>query len=194
MRQVDKSFKINDLTKRIFDIVFSILALLLLGWAIFIGFLIASIDTKANGLFRQIRIGQYGRKFKILKLRTIHPATGHISATGQFFRKYKIDEFPQLFNVLLGEMSFVGPRPDIPGYYDALEGNDRKVLELRPGITSAASLKYAQEDLLLLQQENPEAYNDTVIFPDKVKMNLDYYRNRSFFGDIKIILETIFRK
>jgi len=116
-----------------------------------------------------------------------------ISVFGKFLRKSKIDELPQLFNVLVGDMSFVGPRPDIPGYYDILTGEARKILELKPGLTSEASLKYYDEDSLLAQQEDPLLYNDTILFPDKVYMNLHYYYNRSFLGDLKIILKTIFR-
>ena len=108
-------------------------------------------------------------------------------------RQTKIDELPQLWNVLKADMSFVGPRPDIAVYYDVLEGESRKVLNLKPGITSEASIKYQNEEALLAQQENPLDYNDTVIFPDKARMNLDYYYNRSFFGDIGIIVKTLFR-
>jgi lipopolysaccharide/colanic/teichoic acid biosynthesis glycosyltransferase len=152
----------------------------------------ASIDTQSNGLFIQERIGQWGRIFKIYKLKTMHPATAKISSLGWFLRKSKIDELPQLWNVLKGDMSFVGPRPDIAGYYDLLQGEARKILELKPGITSEASIKYANEETLLEQQENPLEYNDIVIFPDKVRLNLDYYYNRSFFGDMVIIVKTVF--
>jgi lipopolysaccharide/colanic/teichoic acid biosynthesis glycosyltransferase len=107
-------------------------------------------------------------------------------------RKHKLDELPQFFNVLIGNMSIVGPRPDIEGYYDKLEGEDRKILELKPGITSEASLKYYNEEAILEQQENPLLYNDTVIFPDKVRMNLEYYYNRSFWDDLWIIWSTVF--
>jgi lipopolysaccharide/colanic/teichoic acid biosynthesis glycosyltransferase len=152
----------------------------------------ASIDTQSNGLFIQERIGQWGRVFKIYKLKTMHPATAKISSLGWFLRKSKIDELPQLWNVLKGDMSFVGPRPDVAGYYDLLQGEARKILELKPGITSEASIKYANEETLLEQQENPLEYNDIVIFPDKVRLNLDYYYNRSFFGDMVIIVKTVF--
>ena len=117
-----------------------------------------------------------------------------ISALGVFLRKSKIDELPQLYNVLVGDMSFVGPRPDVAGYYDQLQGDARTLLDLKPGITGPASLKYYNEEQLLSQQANPVHYNDTVIFPDKVRMNLDYYYNRSFIYDLKIIINTIFRK
>ena len=111
---------------------------------------------------------------------------------GAFLRNSKLDELPQLWNIVIGNMSFVGPRPDIAGYYDVLEGENRKILELKPGLTSLASIKYSKEELLLEQQENPLNYNDTVIFPDKVKMNLQYYYSNSVFIDVKIIWKTIF--
>ena len=111
---------------------------------------------------------------------------------GKWLRKTKLDEIVELVNVLKGEMSFVGPRPDVEGYADKLEGEDRKVLELRPGITGPASLKYINEEEILANVDNPQQYNDKVIFPDKVKINLDYYYNRTFWGDIRIILKTIF--
>ena len=121
------------------------------------------------------------------------PLTGKISKLGAFLRKSKLDELPQFWNVLIGDMSFVGPRPDIAGYYDVLEGEDRKILLLKPGLTSLASIKYANEEEILGLQENSLLYNDTIIFPDKVKMNLDYYYNHSFLSDINIIIKTIFR-
>jgi lipopolysaccharide/colanic/teichoic acid biosynthesis glycosyltransferase len=108
-----------------------------------------------------------------------------------FLRKTKWDELPQLWNVLCGEMSFVGPRPDLFGYYDKLTGEKRKILELKPGITSEAALKYANEEELLSKQENPKEFNDLILFPDKVKMNLDYYYNHTFIRDLKIILKTV---
>jgi lipopolysaccharide/colanic/teichoic acid biosynthesis glycosyltransferase len=116
-----------------------------------------------------------------------------VSRFGAFLRNSKIDELPQLLNVLVGDMSFVGPRPDIAGYYDLLEGEDRKILELKPGLTSKASIKYANEEEVLAKQDSPLTYNDSIIFPDKIKMNLEYYYTNSISGDISIILETIFR-
>jgi lipopolysaccharide/colanic/teichoic acid biosynthesis glycosyltransferase len=101
---------------------------------------------------------------------------------------------PQLINILLGQMSFVGPRPDIEGYYDNLKGENRKILELKPGLTSLASIKYSNEEEILAKQNDPLKYNDEIIFPDKVKMNLDYFYNRSFYVDLIIIFKTIFRK
>ncbi|WP_027385130.1 sugar transferase [Epilithonimonas caeni] len=181
------------LIKRIFDIVFSLLALFFFGWIIMVFFVLSSIDTFSNGFFLQKRIGQYGKAFTIFKLKTIHPKTGKISYIGRFLRAYKIDELPQLLNVLFGNMSFVGPRPDVAGYYDVLEGEERKVLNLKPGITSLASIKYADEESLLLKQNDPLKYNDEIIFPDKVKMNLDYYYKRSFGLDIRIIVKTFIK-
>ena len=179
------------MTKRIFDILFSLLGLIFFGWIIVFLWILASIDTKSNGLFVQKRIGQFGKVFSIYKIKTMHPQTANISRLGAFFRKSKIDELPQLWNVFIGTMSFVGYRPDIAGYYDLLQGENRKILQLKPGITSEASIKYADEEAVLSQQSNPLVYNDTVIFPDKVKMNLDYYYHHSFMGDLKIIFKTL---
>lgn len=177
--------------KRFFDIVFSLIGLFFLGLILLFFWILTSIDTKSNGFFIQERIGQWGKVFRIYKLKTVHPLTRKISFLGTFLRKSKIDEFPQLWNVLKGEMSFVGPRPDVAGYYDLLQDEARKILELKPGITSEASIKYKNEEILLAQQNNPLQYNDTVIFPDKVRMNLDYYYNHSFWGDIKVICKTV---
>lgn len=181
--------------KRFFDIIFSLFALLFFFWVAFISWLLAAIDTRTNGIFIQQRIGQFGNPFKIFKLRTIQVTTSSgnpsISKIGRFLRNYKLDELPQFFNVLKGEMSVVGPRPDLPGYYDLLEGENRKILELKPGLTSLASLKYSEEESLLRKQVSPDSYNDNIVFPDKVLLNLDYYYHRSFWGDIGIILNTI---
>ncbi len=182
------------MSKRLFDFIFSLVFLLLFGWVIVVGYILASIDTQSNGFFLQKRVGQYGKLFTIYKLQTIHPKTQKISAIGQFLRKYKVDELPQFINVLMGNMSVVGPRPDIVGYYDKLEGEQRKVLNLKPGITSLASIKYANEEYLLSEQKEPLKYNDEVVFPDKVKMNLDYYYNRNFWIDLKIVIKTIFKR
>ena len=179
--------------KRLFDVVFSFLALVLFFWILFLGIVIASIDTKSFGLFLQKRIGQYGKPFLIYKIKSVHDSTKRISAYGHFLRKSKLDELPQLVNILFGQMSFVGPRPDIPGYYDQLEGEAKKILELKPGLTSEASIKYANEEAILSLQENPLLYNDTVLFPDKVKMNLEYYYKRSILVDLHIIFKTVFK-
>jgi lipopolysaccharide/colanic/teichoic acid biosynthesis glycosyltransferase len=180
------------LLKRVFDILFSLAALFLLGWVILICLVIASVETGSYGIFSQQRVGQFGQLFTIYKIKTIHPIRKKVTLFGAFFRDFKLDELPQFYNVLIGDMSIVGPRPDVEGYYDLLQGEDRKILELQPGITSEASIKYRNEDQILDQQQNPLDYNNTVIFPDKVKMNLEYYQNRTFFGDLRIILKTVF--
>lgn len=154
-------------------------------------FLVASLDTGFPGIFMQERIGQYGKVFIIYKFRTYHAVTHTKSPVGNWMRKYKLDELPQLFNILKGEMSLVGPRPDIPGYYDSLKGNDRLVLELKPGLTSEAGVKFRDEEKILSQQTNSLQYNDEVLFPEKVKMNIDYYHNLSFKNDLKILLKTL---
>ena len=182
------------MTKRLFDFFLSLLGLLFFGIIIFLFWILATIDTKSNGFFIQDRIGQFGKTFKIFKLKSIQNNTDGISKFGKFIRKHKIDELPQFLNILVGEMSFVGPRPDIAGYYDKLEGENKKILNLKPGLTSLASIKYANEDEILSKQENQLQYNDSFIFPDKVKMNLEYFYNQSFGLDLKIIFKTIFRK
>ena len=117
-----------------------------------------------------------------------------ITPVGKIFRKWKFDELPTLWNVMKGDMSFVGPRPDVPGYADKLKDKDRSVLELRPGITGPATLKYANEAQILAEVDDPITYNNEVIFPDKVRINLEYMDNWSLWEDIKIIFRTIFRK
>lgn len=152
--------------------------------------ILTSWDTGFPGIFIQQRIGREAKPFNIYKFRTLHPKTFQKSFIGDWMRKTKLDELPQLFNILKGDMSLVGPRPDIPGYYDKLKGNDRLVLHLKPGLTSEAGLKYRNEEELLKQHENPLQYNDEVIFPDKVKMNLEYYHHLSFKKDVLILLKS----
>lgn len=179
--------------KIIFDCVLSILLLIPLFPLLILLIIISSFDTQSNGIFFQKRIGQNGKTFIIFKLKTIDPIKGKSSPIGLVLRKYKLDELPQLFNILKGDMSFVGPRPDIEGYYDNLKGEDRKVLQLKPGLTSEASIKYSNEDALLRSQKDPLSYNDNVIFPDKVKMNLMYLENISFKEDLRILWNTFFK-
>jgi lipopolysaccharide/colanic/teichoic acid biosynthesis glycosyltransferase len=183
--------------KRIFDVFFAFIGMCLFGWLLLIVYLLVTIVTGKNGIFAQERIGQYGKKFTIYKFRTVawnDNGEATISDFGYFLRKSKIDEWPQLFNVLLNDMSFVGPRPNVAGYYDLLEGDFRKILELKPGITGPASLVYKDEDTLLALQENPLQYNDEIIFPDKLRINLDYYNHHSIGVDVKILFCTIFGK
>jgi lipopolysaccharide/colanic/teichoic acid biosynthesis glycosyltransferase len=183
------------MVKKLFDVIFAVTVFCFLSWLIILLWFLASIDTKSNGFFIHKRIGQFGNPFFIIKVKSIRwkDNVKMISLFGNFIRKTKLDELPQLINIIRGEMSFVGPRPDICGYYNHLRGEERILLELKPGLTSLASLKYADEERILLQQKNPMEYNDTVIFPDKVKMNLDYYYHNNLFIDIKIIIKTILR-
>lgn len=155
-------------------------------------------------IFKQKRVGRYGRLFTMYKFRSmgISHSGNSISVAGESritplgvtLRKYKLDELPELWNVLIGDMSFVGPRPDVPGYADKLEGENRRMLLLKPGITGPASLKYRNEEELLAQQEDPQKYNDEVLFPDKVRINIEYLDNWSFWNDVKIIIYTILGK
>ena len=185
--------------KRAFDFLLSLLLLPLLILPIFIFVLIASIDSRQFGVFTQTRVGQHGRLFSIYKIRTLKNEVHHLghlekSATpfGRFLRRSKLDELPQVFNVLKGDMSFVGPRPDVPGFADQLEGDDRIILRVKPGITGPATLKYANEDVLLSSQADPEQYNRTIIWPDKLLINKKYVQSWSFSLDLWLILKSIF--
>ena len=154
-------------------------------------------------LFTQHRIGKDGKLFTMYKFRSMtmsHSGSSisvagesRITPLGAVLRKYKLDELPELWNVLIGDMSFVGPRPDVPGYADSLQGEDRLILKLRPGITGPASVKYANEEEILATVNDPIKYNDEIIFPDKVRIHLNYYYHHTFLGDIKLIFQTIFR-
>ena len=188
--------------KRAFDIVVSLFGLLFCWWIIFLAWVIASFETKSNGFFVQKRVGKDGKLFFVFKIKSMKKVAGvdttitsvndvRITKSGMFFRRTKIDELPQLFNVLVGDMSFVGPRPDVEGYADKLKGGDRVILSIRPGITGPASIKYKDEEEILAKQKNPTWYNDNVIWPDKVKINKEYIKNYSFKKDIKYILQTI---
>ena len=191
--------------KYLFDKVAALLGIIILSPVILIIFIIHKIVMPDGSfIFLQERIGQCGKKFYIYKIRTMKAGSDknnmfvttatddRILPFGKWLRRTKLDEIVELVNVLKGEMSFVGPRPDVEGYADKLEGEDRKVLELRPGITGPASLKYINEEEILAKVDNPQQYNDEVIFPDKVNINLDYYYNRTFWGDIRIIFKTVF--
>ena len=138
----------------------------------------ATIDIGHFGLFLQKRVGRFGKTFIILKIATMKEVNGikKVTYLGSFLRKYKIDELPQLWNVVKGEMSLVGPRPDVLGYYDKLTGKEREILNLRPGITGMASIKYSNEDELLANQDDPKKYNEEVIFPDKIRINMQYLK------------------
>ena len=190
--------------KCLFDRVASLLGLLVL-WPVLI-IIALLIKVRMPGgpvIFKQQRVGRNGELFTMYKFRsmTVSHSGSSVSVAGEsripplgsILRKYKLDELPELWNVLKGDMSFVGPRPDVPGYADRLQGENRLILKLRPGITGPASLKYANEEEILAQVSNPVKYNDEVIFPDKVRINLNYYHNHTFWGDIRLIFQTIFR-
>ena len=192
----------NNFTKRGFDIVVSFLGLTFSWWVIFIAWVIATFETKSNGFFIQKRVGKDGKIFNVIKIKTMKKVEGidttitssndvRITKSGKFFRDTKIDELPQLINVLIGDMSFVGPRPDVPGYADKLEGEDRIVLSIRPGITGPASLKYKNEEEILASQNDPKWYNDKIIWPDKVRINKEYIKNWSLKKDIEYIIKTV---
>lgn len=193
------------LCKNIFDRIVALLGLLFL-WPVLVIVAVCIKYKMPNGpiIFTQKRVGQYGKLFTMYKFRSmvVNSSDSSISVAGErritpfgaVLRKYKLDELPELWNVLIGNMSFVGPRPDVPGYADKLEGDARRVLELKPGITGPASLKYSNEEYLLSLQANPQRYNDEVIFPDKVRINLHYLKHRSFAYDLKLIIYTILGK
>jgi len=191
----------NKIIKRTFDIVFSLIALILFFPVILISWFIASIETRSNGFFLQKRIGKHAKEFSVIKIKTMFHNTNNdhittitdkrITKSGVVFRKFKIDELPQFINILIGDMSVVGPRPDVQGYADMLVGEERAILEFRPGLTGPASIKYKNEEILLSEQEDSKRFNDEVIWPDKVKLNLNYVQNWSFFADLKYIIKTL---
>jgi lipopolysaccharide/colanic/teichoic acid biosynthesis glycosyltransferase len=194
--------KTDLLFKRIFDIVASFAGLVLLAPVILLCWVVAALDTRSNGFFIQKRVGRHGRVIRVCKIKTMYAGDSgrspiasknmsSISRSGRFFRKYKLDELPQLFNVLAGSMSLVGPRPDVPGYADRLQGEDRVILLLRPGITGPASIKYKDEECILAAVDDPDAYNDRIIWPDKVKINREYFINYSLLRDVRYIVHTI---
>lgn len=190
------------LAKRLFDLILSSAGLLLAGWLVLLLVAAASINTRRWGLFAQQRIGRGGRPFTVYKIRTMRAVEGidttvttvadaRITTFGAWLRRFKLDELPQLFNVFFGEMSFVGPRPDVAGYADRLEGDDRIILTVRPGITGPASLKFRHEEELLAAQEAPQRYNDEVIWPEKVRINREYVAQWSFCKDLYYLWETV---
>jgi lipopolysaccharide/colanic/teichoic acid biosynthesis glycosyltransferase len=185
--------------KYLFDLSVSFLLLLISVIPLLVLWLITSLDTGRNGLFIQERIGRLGKPFKLYKFRTlkgdehqdIKDIDGDKTRFGNWLRSTKLDELPQLFNVLKGDMSLVGPRPDIPGYADQLQGDDRVILSVKPGITGPATIKYRDEDQLLLSQVDPMKYNDEVIWPDKVAINKEYVMNWSFWKDVGYLYISI---
>ncbi len=190
--------------KRAFDILATSFGLFFLSPIFILLSIVIKLTSKGTVFFIQERVGKDGVLFNMIKFRSmkmIQQSKSTISVkgdmrvtkVGSFLRRYKLDELPELWNVLVGDMSLVGPRPDVPGYADFLRGEDRNILKLKPGITGPASLKYANEEEILSRQENPKEYNDKIIYPDKVRINLDYYYQSNLWIDIKIIFATIFR-
>lgn len=188
--------------KWIFDRGMALVGLLVL-WPVLLVVAVL-IRVKMPGgpvIFKQKRVGRDGKLFTMYKFRSMTVGHGgssvsvagesRITPLGAKLRHYKLDELPELWNVLIGDMSFVGPRPDVPGYADQLKGKEREVLKLRPGITGPASLKYRDEEDLLAEQPDPQKYNDEVIFPDKVRINLYYLHHYSFIKDIEMIFCTV---
>jgi lipopolysaccharide/colanic/teichoic acid biosynthesis glycosyltransferase len=190
--------------KRSFDFISAFMALLLLMPLLLLVSLLIKLTMPGPVLFRQIRIGFGGRPFTIYKFRSMKVNRSKVSITlssdnritplGRFLRRSKIDELPQLWNILRGDMSVVGPRPDVPGYSDKLQGSDQLLWTVRPGLTGLDSISYPNEESILDQQSDPQKYYDEVLWPEKVRLNLAYIKNRSFWMDIAIILFTVVRK
>jgi len=189
--------------KRVFDITASAIGLIILSPVLLIIAFLIKLLTPGPVFFLQVRAGRHGAPFKIIKFRTM--VVGHsgssvsvkgesrITPLGSRLRKYKLDELPELWNILVGQMSFVGPRPDVLEYVNRLNEDEKRILDLRPGLTSPASLKYSKEEEILEAVPDPIRYFDEVIWPDKMKMNLEYCNSRTFVGDIELIIKTIFR-
>ncbi len=188
--------------KWLFDRIMSLVGLIVLSPVLLVVAILIRVKMPGGPvLFKQKRVGKEGKLFTMVKFRSMSVVHGgssvsvagesRITPLGAKLRKYKLDELPELWNVLIGDMSFVGPRPDVPGYADKLVGEDRVILKLRPGITGPASLKYRDEETLLATVEDPIRYNDEVIFPDKVRINKEYYYNWSFWLDIRYIVRTV---
>ncbi|MFD0836273.1 sugar transferase [Mariniflexile aquimaris] len=191
------------IAKRWFDVLGALIGLILLAPLLLIIAIIIKIDSKGPVLFIQERVGKNNKDFQIYKFRTMKlqsEAQGlltlgnhdsRITKVGYFLRRYKLDEFPQLFNILKGDMSFVGPRPELRYYVNFYTEDDLKIFAVRPGITGLASLKYRNEVELLKAAENPEEFFTKTIIPDKLKYNKEYIEKRHFFFDLKLIVITI---
>lgn len=189
--------------KRTFDIVASFVGLLLLSPLFLIVAVWIMLDSKGGVFYKQVRVGRNNKDFLLYKFRsmrinadkagllTVGGRDARITRSGYLIRKYKIDELPQLLNVFLGDMSLVGPRPEVRKYVDLYTEEQRKVLMVRPGITDLASIKYRNENDLLSTQSNPEQYYIDVIMPDKLRINLEYIGHRTFLKDLGVIFKTI---
>lgn len=193
------------IAKYLFDRIMAFVGLIVLSPVLLVVWMLIRVKMPDGpAVFTQKRVGKDGKLFTMYKFRSMsaHHSGSTVSVAGESritplgakLRRYKLDELPELWNVLIGDMSFVGPRPDVPGYADKLEGDDRRVLQLRPGITGPASLKYRDEEILLASQANPQEFNDKVIYPDKVRINLYYLDRYSFLADMKMIFATVLGK
>jgi lipopolysaccharide/colanic/teichoic acid biosynthesis glycosyltransferase len=191
--------------KRLFDIFFSSIGLLILSPLFVIVALLIKLNSEGPVFFRQERIGKYFKPFIIFKFRTMTADTikkgpvitvcgdNRITKIGKFLRKYKIDELPQLFNVLKGEMSFVGPRPEVKEYVQLFSSYYKKLLKIRPGITDPSSIKYSNEEYILSLSKNWEEDYTKRILPEKIKLSLHYVENHNVITDLKLIVKTIFK-
>lgn len=191
------------MVKRAFDIIFSISGILILSPFLVIISIIILLTSKGGAFYRQIRIGKNGKEFKLVKFRTMRKEAdksgsltvgmrdNRITGVGYYLRKYKLDELPQLFNVLAGNMSFVGPRPEVPKYVALYNDEQKKVLKVKPGITDYASIVYSEENELLASAENPEELYIKRVMPAKLKLNMRYINEMSLATDVKVILKTI---
>jgi lipopolysaccharide/colanic/teichoic acid biosynthesis glycosyltransferase len=186
--------------KRSFDLAIALPALVIFTPAIVVAAVAARVDTGQSGLFAQTRVGAHGRLITVYKIRTMRGVgastvttdlDARVTRLGSWLRAFKIDELPQLINVVRGDMSVVGPRPDVPGFADLLLGDDRLVLAVRPGITGPASLRFRYESALLASVGDPETYNRDVIYPAKVKINMQYVREYSLRSDIRYVVQTL---
>ena len=188
--------------KRIFDLTIASLGLMILAVPMALIAILIWITSGSPILFTQERVGKggqifYVKKFRTMSVRSVEDSSitvagdSRVTAIGSYLRRWKLDELPQLWNVLVGEMSLVGPRPDVPGYADKLQGDDRKLLLLRPGITGPATLAYRNEEEILAKVSDPVQYNNEIIYPDKVRINLEYMEKCSLMQDLKYILETM---
>ena len=190
---------------RFFDILFSFLGLVILSPLCVIIWLIIVLTSKGSGFYKQIRVGKNGADFSLYKFRsmrkdadkgsliTVGGRDPRITKIGYFIRKFKIDELPQLFNVLKGDMSLVGPRPEVRKYVDLYTDEQKKVLSVRPGITDYASIEYVDENEILGKAENPDEVYVNQIMPDKIKLNMKYIENQSVKEYFKIIFLTVFK-
>ncbi len=190
--------------KRITDIIFSLIILIILLPFFFIIALFIVLDSHGGIFYKQVRVGKNGHEFLLFKFRTMYPNSEkqglltvgkdeRITRMGKFLRKYKIDELPQFFNVLLGDMSLVGPRPEVPRYVKMYNEEQLKVLSVKPGITDYASLVYYDENKKLSEAENPEEYYITTVMPHKLQLSLQYIQQQSFFLDLSILFKTFLR-